>query len=84
MKKYLILLLFIFLNCSCEQEKMYCDKVIEKYRTSAGYKVKGESHIVFYSDSLKRNIDLTVSDNIYANYFLKDNICFSLFEYQTK
>ncbi len=58
--------------------------MVEKYRTNAGYKTQSESHIVFFSDSLKRNIDIEVSDNTYANFNVGNRIGFELYENQVK
>lgn len=56
----------------------YCGKVTSIYRTDAGYKVSPQAHVIFYSDSLKRKIDVKVSNNTYANTQVGQPICFKL------
>lgn len=63
-----------------DDEKMYCGIVIEKYRVLAGYKVKEQPRIVFYNDSLKRNIDVKVSYDTYSNTKVRESVCFHLRE----
>jgi hypothetical protein len=84
MKKLLIISLFALCSCSLPEERLYCGKVTDKYRTTAGYKTSEEKHIVFFSDSLKRKVDIQVTDNCYANTELKETVCFTLREYQVK
>lgn len=79
MKKYAIIMLLLF---SCIKEDKYCGTIIEKYRSPAGYKIHSKPHVVFYSDSLKRNVDVTVTDNTYVNSYVGKRICFQLSEYQ--
>lgn len=43
----------------------------ELYRTP-GYRGETESHVTFYSDSLKRRIDVVVPDNLYVNLKVGD------------
>ena len=56
----------------------YCGKATSTYRTDAGYKVSPQAHVVFYCDSLKRKIDVKVSDNTYANTVVGESLCFKL------
>ena len=60
------------------KETLYCGTVTEKFRTDAGYKSSPQAHVVFYCDSLKRNIDVQVTWNCYANTEPGEPICFSL------
>jgi hypothetical protein len=89
MKKiiFILLLLTTIFNFSCYNaftEKRYCGKVTEMYRTDAGYKSSPECHIVFYSDSLHRKIDVKVTFNSYANVQVGEVVCFSLQDYQVE
>lgn len=85
MKNILILLvtLLLFVSCDTKTYKI-CGKVNEKFRTGAGYKSRPEAHIVFYSDSLKRNLDVEVSFNTYVNIQVNDNVCFVLSDWDLK
>lgn len=56
-------------------------KVIDKFRTDAGYKSTPEAHVVIYSDSLKRNVDIKVTWNTYANAVIGRTLYFKLSEY---
>jgi len=60
------------------KETQYCGKVVKVYMTSAGYKVSSENHIVFYNDSLKRNVDVRVTNQTYVNTKEGQFICFDL------
>lgn len=83
MKKLIIILFSTLLLTSCSQEEHeYCGVVIEKFRTDAGYKSNPQTHVVFYCDSLQRNIDVKVSFNTYANVYVGKKVCFSLCEYE--
>lgn len=83
----LIAILFFILaslaGCNIK-EKTYCGDVVEKFRTDAGYKSQAEAHVVFYCNELKKNIDVKVTWNCYANAYVGKNICFSLLDWQTK
>lgn len=81
MKKVLFILLTTSLFSCGPKENLYCGKVTKLYETAAGYKVASEKHIIFYNDSLKRNIDVEVTNNVYANTTENENICFYLTEY---
>lgn len=63
---------------SCKNEKKYCGPVIDMYRTDAGYKSIPKAHVVFYCDSIKRNVDVEVTFNCYANLKKNQNVCFML------
>lgn len=56
----------------------YCGTVVEKFRTDAGYKSSPQAHIVFYCDSLHRNVDVQVTWNCYANVETGKSVCFEL------
>lgn len=58
MKKLLFILL---LFTSCQRETLYCGKVIDKYIIPPGYKVAAQMHVVFYCDSLHRNVDVVTT-----------------------
>ena len=74
-------ILLLFLLISCVEEHKYCGIVVEKYRTSGGYKTNPQSHVVFYCDSLKKNIDVNCTNNSYANAEIGKEICFELDDY---
>lgn len=84
--KYLIATLSITLTTlvGCKENPRYCGVVIEKYRTDAGYKSRPEAHVVFYCESLRRNVDVEVTFNCYANVNVNNNVCFRLSEYDLK
>lgn len=63
-------------------EHLYCGRVVEKFRTDAGYKSHSEAHVVFYCDSIKKNIDVETSFNCYANVAVGQEVCFGLTDYQ--
>lgn len=58
----------------------YCGIVTSMYRTNAGYRVNAKAHVIFYCDSLKRKVDVTVSNNTYANIVPGQSVCFNLSE----
>lgn len=78
MKKIIFLALIVMLLMSCEKEAKYCGKVVSKFKTDAGYKVSAHPHVQFYCDSLKRNVDVEVTWNCYANAFVGKEVCFLL------
>lgn len=85
MKKILLLITTVlFISCSDLEKNLYCGKVVEKFRTDAGYKSSAQAHVVFYNDNLKRNIDVQVTWNTYANTYIGQNVCFELLKYQVK
>jgi hypothetical protein len=84
MKKIIIVALLILLQSCFEEPKSYCGKVIEKYRTDAGYKSSPQWHIVYYCDSLKKNIDVQVTPNTYANIYIGKYTCFNLVKFQLR
>lgn len=61
-----------------KKETQFCGKVVNCYVTPAGYKIHSEKHVVFYNDSLKRNIDVKVNNQTYANTVINEFICFDL------
>ena len=73
-----ILTSFITLVVVVNKETRYCGKVVKCYMTSAGYKVHPKRFVVFYNDSLKRNIDVKVNRQTYANTTKGQNVCFNL------
>lgn len=69
---------FLFVR---ETKSRYCGVVNEMYRTSAGYKVREQPRIIFYNDSLKRNINIQVSYNTYSNTKIGEFVCFGLYKH---
>lgn len=61
-----------------KKEKECCGKVVKVYQTPAGYKVQPTNHIVFYNNALKRNIDVKITYNSYANMYVNKFVCFDL------
>lgn len=53
-------------------------KITELYRVP-GYKGYVDCHVVFYSDSLKRKVDVIVRDNEYVNLKVNDTFVKRLF-----
>lgn len=90
MKKQNILLLLVvvtigygifkFFKFAYDQNKetQYCGKVVKCYMTTAGYKVPTSRHIVFYNDSLNRNIDVRVTNQTFVNITEGQIVCFDL------
>lgn len=69
---------FVKLGFDNTREVQYCGKVVKVYMTTAGYKVSPSRHIVFYSDSLKRNIDVRVTNQTFVNIVEGQRVCFDL------
>jgi hypothetical protein len=69
---------FIKFTIDRNREVQYCGKVVKVYMTSAGYKVPVTRHIVFYNDSLKRNIDVRVTTQTFVNIVEGQRVCFDL------
>ena len=64
------------------KEKPYCGTVMDKYLI---HKNNGGTHnIVFNSDSLKRNVSVSVTSNSYVNTIVGERVCYMLFDYQIK
>ena len=84
MKKIILIVCLLTIMYSCQREKLFCGKVVEKYRE--GWEHKSSSgtypHVVFYCDEVKRNIDVRVTNNCYVNTKVGENVCFNLSEYQ--
>lgn len=80
----IIVIVLASILTSCEGEQLYCGEVVDRYRTTAGYKVHEEKHIVFYSEEVGRNVDVKVTDNCYANTFVDERVCFSLLKWETE
>ena len=79
MKKIIVLISVIALT-SCQKERPYCGVVVEKYLL---HKNNGGTHnIVFHSDSLNRNINISVTDNSYVNTSVGERVCYDLFDFQ--
>lgn len=67
------------------EKQDYCGTVIANNTVNIGHKVQQtEPHIVFYCPKLKRNIDVKVSWNTYANFSVNDPVCFRLHPDDTK
>jgi hypothetical protein len=56
----------------------YSGKITELYRVPV-YKGGSDCHVVFYSDSLKRKVDVIVRDNEYVNLKVNDTFSKRLF-----
>lgn len=80
MKKILTILVCSILLFGCVDKQRYCGNVVQTFRTDAGYKSSPEAHVIFYCDSLKRNVDVEVTWNCYANSQVGKRICFQLYE----
>lgn len=57
-----------------------CGKIVDKFTTSAAYKVSAEPHVILYSDSLRRKVDIRVTWNTHANMTIGNNACFTIRE----
>ncbi len=82
MKNLIILILFISVFLvSCKKQIECTGKIKETYKepTKHGY----DYHVVFYCDTLKRNVDVCVSENTFANLNSGDTVSFNLSESET-
>ena len=70
--------IFVISGINNTKETQYCGKVVRVYMTPAGYKVHPEKRVVFYCDSLKRNVDVKVTFQTYSNTKEGQRICFDL------
>ena len=85
-KKFLVILLFaffvsfgmVFLTKGSFSKTEYRGKITQMYK-QAGYRGEVDNHVVFYSDSLKRNIDVVVTDNEYVNLVVGQEFSRKLF-----
>ena len=85
MKKLFALIIILIGLYGCNPKTIYYSgPIVDMYQTSAGYKVKGQNHVIFYNDSLKRNIDVIVTDNCYANCKKGEWVGFDLMNFQLK
>ena len=90
-KKFLVILLFVFfvsfgivfLTKGSFSKTEYRGKITQMYK-QAGYRGEVDNHVVFYSDSLKRNIDVVVTDNEYVNLVVGQSYSKKLYPNQTK
>lgn len=84
LKFLLVLLLAAFvsigliLSSGGGTRQKYSGKITELYRVP-GYKGGSDCHVVFYSDSLKRKVDVIVRDNEYVNLKVNDTFVKRLF-----
>jgi hypothetical protein len=83
--KFLIILIFaVFVSLglilfSTGGTRQKCSgKITELYRVPV-YKGGSDCHVVFYSDSLKRKVDVIVRDNEYVNLKVNDTFSKRLF-----
>lgn len=51
---------------------------VTSYHSKSGYYVDSDPHIVVYSDSLKRNVDIQVTWNCYVNMYVGKQVLFLL------
>ena len=83
MKNIILLISAISIFCiSCDKERTYCGKIKEKYLLHKNN--GGVYNIVFYCDSLHKNINVSVTADCHVNSNVGENICFELLPYQTK
>lgn len=61
----------------------YKGKIVKMYK-QPGYRGDVDNHVVFYSDSLNRNIDVIVTDNEYVNLVVGQTISKRLTESKLK
>ena len=58
--------------------RLYCGKVVQSFISNAGYDRYDKPYVVFYSDSLKKNIAVQTSWQTFVNKKPGDTICFNL------
>ena len=73
-----LVILFVAAIIYSGKTKKFCGKVVDKYIIPPGYREYTERHIIFYNDSLHKNLDVTVSKGDYANIYINDNVCLNL------
>lgn len=73
----------IYLEAGSFSKTEYRGKITQMYKQSA-YKGSVENHVVFYCDSLKRKIDVEVTDNQYVNLVVGQSYSKKLYPNQTK
>lgn len=72
--------IYMFIKTAIDNTKevQYCGKVVKVYMTPAGYRVYPSMHVVFYCDSLNKNIDVRVTNQQFVNTIVGHQICFEL------
>ena len=69
-------------SAATNHPRLYCGNVVKTFYTAEGYRESSKAFVVFHSDSLNRNIAVSVSWNTYANATPGQPICFRLMDYQ--
>lgn len=64
---------------SCQKERPYCGVIVEKYLL---HKNNGTHNIVFHSDSLDININVSVTSLSYVNTKVGQRVCYDLTDNQ--
>ena len=82
MKKILLVLISVISLSSCQKKNLYCGPIVEKYLLHKNN--GGVYNIVFYNDSVKENINVTVTASTYVNSKVKQNVCFYLFPFHLR
>ena len=82
MKKITIIILAIVAIsfASCRKEKTYCGKITQKYLLHKNN--GGVYNIVFFCDSLQKNVNVSVTADCYVNSTEGETTCFTLYDYQ--
>ena len=78
MKNIILLIVLSITLFSCVERQQYCGEVTKLYNTGTGYRAPEKKHIIFYCQSIKRYVDVVVTDNCYANTKKGQSVCFSL------
>lgn len=76
MKNIITIIIFSILFIGCQKEKTYCGVISEKYILHKNN--GGVYNIVFYSDSLKKYINVSVTSDCYVNSIVGKRICIRL------
>ena len=73
--------LALVLSYGCgERPQIYCGKVSEKYLI---HKNNGGTHnVVFYSYSLHKFVNASVTEDCYVNTKKGETVCFTLYDFQ--
>lgn len=93
-KKFLVILLFAFFvsfgmifltkgSFGKTGKTEYRGKITQMYK-QAGYRGEVKNHVVFYCDSLKRKIDVEITNNQYVNLVVGQSYSKKLYPNQTK
>jgi hypothetical protein len=62
----------------------YCGKVVDTYALQTGYRGRAERYVVFYNTTIKRNIEVMVTNQTFVNISKGQPVCFELTKQQLR